>query len=156
MSAVSTPSGQTNVIIGQRISGGSIPFYGSMDEIRFWNTARTSAQLLANMNAEFCTIPLGLKAYFRFNEGVAGGNNTSITTALEDIEEFANEVEIDIDTSKTYDNLVTNTKDAIENANGLLEEIPNIQNTYNDEVAKSIFFMISPISFTKLRYQYRH
>lgn len=87
LSAVSTPSGQTNVIIGQRISGGSIPFYGSMDEIRFWNTARTSAQLLANMNAEFCTIPLGLKAYFRFNEGVAGGINTSITTALEDIDD---------------------------------------------------------------------
>ena len=85
LSSVSTPTGQTNVIIGQRVSGGSIPFFGSMDELRFWSTARTPAQLLANMNSEFCSIPLGLEAYYRFNEGIPSGSNSSISTAIDDI-----------------------------------------------------------------------
>lgn len=85
LSSVSTPSGQTNLLIGQRVSGGSIPFYGSIDEVRCWNTARTAAELLANMNAEFCSVPVGLEAYYRFNEGIPGGNNTAISRCIDDI-----------------------------------------------------------------------
>ncbi len=85
LTSVSTPSGQTNFRIGERVSGGTIPFYGSIDEVRCWNTARTSTEILANMNSEFCSIPSGLEAYYRFNEGVPGGTNTLITNCIDDI-----------------------------------------------------------------------
>jgi len=85
LSSVSTPPGQTNMRIGQRVSGGTIPFYGNIDEVRCWNTARTSAELLANMNSEFCSVPSGLEAYYRFNEGIPGGSNIFITHCIDDI-----------------------------------------------------------------------
>lgn len=54
-------------------------FNGTMDEVRVWNVARTQAQIAANMNSD---IPqqAGLVAYYRFDQGTAGGNNTTITT----------------------------------------------------------------------------
>lgn len=79
LTTVNTPSGNSNIIIGERVSGGSIPFYGSIDEVRIWNVAKTPAQLLANMNNELCTIPVDLVAYYKFNQGVAGGTNTGLT-----------------------------------------------------------------------------
>jgi len=52
---------------------------GSLDELRVFNTDRT-----ANINADMLnTIPgntSGLVAYYQFNQGSAGGNNTSVTS----------------------------------------------------------------------------
>lgn len=79
LTTVNTPSGNANLRIGQRVSGGSIPFVGSIDEVRVWNYARTSAEIQNDMNTEFCAIPAGLMAYYQFNEGVAGGTNTGLT-----------------------------------------------------------------------------
>jgi hypothetical protein len=56
-------------------------FDGTIDEVRVWNVVRTQAEIQAAMNSEFCAIPAGLVAYFKFNEGVAGAMNTGITTA---------------------------------------------------------------------------
>lgn len=53
----------------------------TMTELRIWNTARTQAEIVANMN-DF-NIPLGstgLMYYYKMNQGVANGNNTGITT----------------------------------------------------------------------------
>ena len=47
--------------------------------------ARTQAQLVADMNSEFCVIPSNLVAYYRLNEGTAGGSNNGITSTVEDI-----------------------------------------------------------------------
>ena len=54
----------------------------TMDEVRVWNIARTQAQIQANMN---CDIPQNpnLIAYYRFDEGVAGGNNTNKAYVLD-------------------------------------------------------------------------
>ncbi|MEZ4721484.1 MAG: LamG-like jellyroll fold domain-containing protein [Flavobacteriales bacterium] len=81
LSTVNTPSGNTNLRIGERVPGGSIPFPGSIDEVRIWNYARSSAEINASMNDEFCSIPTGLVAYYKFNEGVAAGTNTGLTSA---------------------------------------------------------------------------
>ncbi len=55
-------------------------FPGTLDEVRIWNVARTQAQIQANMNSEISP-QTGLVAYYKFNQGTAGGTNTGITTA---------------------------------------------------------------------------
>ncbi len=85
LSTVNTPSGNTDLRIGQRVPGGTIPFKGTIDEYRMWNVARTSAELIADKNSEFCALPSGLVAYYKLNEGSAGASNTGITTATEEI-----------------------------------------------------------------------
>jgi hypothetical protein len=81
LTSVNTPTTGTDVRIGQRVSGGSIPFSGSIDEVRIWDYARTATEISNDMNDEFCTIPTGLVAYFKLDEGTAGGTNTGVTTA---------------------------------------------------------------------------
>ncbi|MDP5170047.1 MAG: LamG domain-containing protein [Bacteroidia bacterium] len=81
LTSVNTPGGNATLRIGQRVSGGSIPFEGEIDEVRIWNYARTAAEIMNDMNAEFCAPQTGLMAYYQFNEGVAGGTNTGVTTA---------------------------------------------------------------------------
>ena len=56
------------------------PFKGSIDDVRVWNVVRTQAQIQDNMNAELSGTETGLVAYYTFNQGVAAGNNTAITT----------------------------------------------------------------------------
>ncbi len=55
-------------------------FNGALDEVRFWSTARTQAQIQATMNTELTGTETGLLTYFDFNQGVGGGTNTSITS----------------------------------------------------------------------------
>lgn len=55
-------------------------FAGTMDELRVWNTVRTQAQISANMNNELVGDESGLVAYYKFNQGTAGGTNTGLTT----------------------------------------------------------------------------
>ena len=70
--------------IGRRVDGVN-SFEGDIDEVRVWNVARTPAQLLADKDDEYCTLPAGLVAYYRLNEGSAGINNSGVTTAIEDV-----------------------------------------------------------------------
>lgn len=81
LSTVNTPSGNESIKIGQRVAGGSIPFFGSIDEIRVWDDARTQTEIQTNMNNELCSVDANLQLYLRLNEGVANGVNTAITTA---------------------------------------------------------------------------
>ncbi len=85
LTTVNTPSGNQNVNIGQRVPGGSIRFNGSIDEVRIWNVARSAAEINAFKDVEFCSNPAGLVAYYKMNEGIAGGSNVGITTTLDEI-----------------------------------------------------------------------
>jgi hypothetical protein len=83
LSGVNTPTTGVNLRIGQRVVGGSIPFNGKIDEVRFWNYAKSAAQILAGMNNTACGNTTGLVAYYNFNHGIAGGNNATVTTLID-------------------------------------------------------------------------
>lgn len=74
----------SNLCIGEGLFYSGRHFPGKIDEVRVWNVARTKSEIQSQMNAEFCTVPSGVKAYYTFNQGIAGGTNTS-TTSLTDL-----------------------------------------------------------------------
>ncbi len=53
---------------------------GTIDDARVWTVARTCAEINQNMNTELAGNQIGLKAYYKFNEGTPTANNTSITS----------------------------------------------------------------------------
>ena len=61
-------------------NGGFSFFNGTMDEFRFWNVARTQAQIQSGMTSNLAGTESGLVVYYNFNEGVANANNTALTT----------------------------------------------------------------------------
>lgn len=77
-------SGNTNLYIGDAaygtLYGGENYFNGSIDELRVWNTTRTCDQVSQLQNCELTGSESGLLAYYKFNQGAAGGNNTGVTT----------------------------------------------------------------------------
>ncbi len=54
-------------------------FTGKMDGVRIWNTVRSETEISANRNNEITTGSSLVSAYY-FNQGIAGGNNTAITS----------------------------------------------------------------------------
>ncbi|PLW95163.1 MAG: hypothetical protein C0592_00730 [Marinilabiliales bacterium] len=73
-------SGTNNLMtIGSRPDGNQY-YSGEIDEVRIWDYARSACDILSAMNSDFDTTQAGLVAYFQFNEGTAGGTNTSVTT----------------------------------------------------------------------------
>ncbi len=55
---------------------------GWLDEVRIWNIARTPSEISDNMMREL-NQQSGLIAAYHFNEGVAAGNNTGISTTAD-------------------------------------------------------------------------
>ena len=53
---------------------------GTIDDARVWTVARTCNEINQNMNIELTGNQIGLKAYYKFNEGTPTANNTSITS----------------------------------------------------------------------------
>ena len=64
-------------------------FQGSMDEVRVWNTLRTQSEIQSTLYTELAGTETGLVVYYNINQGVAVGDNTSITT-LNDLSSPAN------------------------------------------------------------------
>jgi hypothetical protein len=58
-------------------------FQGQIDEVRIWGTARTQSEIQSGMIANIPTTTAGLIAYYPFNQGVANGTNTTVTTATD-------------------------------------------------------------------------
>ncbi|MEO0038852.1 MAG: hypothetical protein RIQ59_2063 [Bacteroidota bacterium] len=55
-------------------------FGGLIDEVRFWSTSRTASEIASNMNINLTGSETGLVNYYNFNQGIAEGNNTGLTT----------------------------------------------------------------------------
>ena len=72
------------IFIGASTTTGTF-LNASIDEVRIWNKALSVAQILNNLNCELQspTTQNGLIAYYKFNQGFAGANNTSATTLLD-------------------------------------------------------------------------
>jgi hypothetical protein len=55
-------------------------FVGNIDEVRIWRRALPQCEIQNNMNTELQSGQIGLLAYYKFNQGIASGNNASINT----------------------------------------------------------------------------
>lgn len=77
----------TNLTIGYSKNTGAPGdnefFNGSIDEVRIWNTALTATQITNNMLGTANGLETGLVAQFSFDEGIAAGTNTGLTTAFD-------------------------------------------------------------------------
>lgn len=65
-------------------------FDGQIDEVRIWNTARFQIDIQNDMNLYLTGTESGLAAYYRFDQGTAGGENTGIDS-LYDLTANAND-----------------------------------------------------------------
>ena len=82
-------TGTNNLMtIGTR-PGGAQYFPGTLDEVRVWSSARTQPQIAANFNVEITPQP-NLVDYYKFNQGIPGGNNAGITTLNDSSTPFNN------------------------------------------------------------------
>jgi hypothetical protein len=69
--------------IGERILTNGGHFLGNIDEVRIWSGARTQGEIQSTMNQELVGNETGLIAYYNFNQGTAGGNNSGLTTLID-------------------------------------------------------------------------
>lgn len=58
-------------------------FDGSIDEVRIWNIVRTPEEINANQETELSLPQDNLVAYYQFNQGIDGGDNTGETTLID-------------------------------------------------------------------------
>ncbi len=74
-----------NLYLGRSEYGNDPYLKGELDEVRLYNTALTQAQIQADMRAGYGTsaVPASLLAYYGFNQGVAGGSNSTETSLLD-------------------------------------------------------------------------
>ncbi len=73
--------------IGRSILG-SLDFYwcGRTDEVNVWSKALTQAEIEDMMDNELEGNETGLELYYKHNQGVPGGNNTSITKLISEVD----------------------------------------------------------------------
>jgi hypothetical protein len=71
---------RNNCYIGKSNWNGDPYANGVFDELRIWNIARSQTDIQSDMYNELAGNETGLVAYYNFNQGIAGGNNTSITS----------------------------------------------------------------------------
>lgn len=77
--SISISNATANLALGNQ-PGEFRYFNGAIDEVRIWNVARTATEILSYKDLEIVSTTPGLAAYYRFNQGTAGGDNTGITT----------------------------------------------------------------------------
>jgi hypothetical protein len=69
-----------NFAIGKSVLGGyNFVYGGKVDEVSVWNKALTQSEIQGIMTNELTGTEANLQMYYKFNQGVPGGNNTSIT-----------------------------------------------------------------------------
>lgn len=55
-------------------------FAGQLDEVRIYTTALTQTQVQADMYSTTAAVPTSLTTYYNFDQGMAGGSNTGVTS----------------------------------------------------------------------------
>lgn len=74
------PNGSYITELGRINAGNTSTWAGNIDEARFWSDARTAQEINDHMNTELSGNEANLLAYYNFNQGTPGGNNTGITS----------------------------------------------------------------------------
>ena len=73
-----------SVVIGDWSNGDNQRnFPGKIDEVRVWNKTISAASLLSHLNTAYCGDEVGLVGYYKFDQGVANGNNAGVTTLFD-------------------------------------------------------------------------
>ncbi|MCX6270907.1 MAG: peptide-N-glycosidase F-related protein [Bacteroidetes bacterium] len=67
------------------LSGYNFVYGGRIDEVSLWNTALSQTEIQDLMTNELTGTETGLQLYYKFNQGVPGGNNTSITKLISEV-----------------------------------------------------------------------
>jgi gliding motility-associated-like protein len=76
-------SGTGSISIGATVWNPAFDIFdGDLDELRIWNLARTQCEVQSYMNCEIPSTSTGLLANFHFNQGIAGANNSTVTTLI--------------------------------------------------------------------------
>ena len=70
----------TGFLVGYTGNAATEYLNGRIDEVRVYNTALTPAQVMADMFSTTSAVPASQVAYYNFDQGMAGGTNTGITT----------------------------------------------------------------------------
>ena len=73
------------IYIGAQDFSGNNTFPGDIEEVRIWNIALTQEQIVGRMYCELRGDEEGLSLYYKFNSGIANGNNTSISQAFDTV-----------------------------------------------------------------------
>ncbi|MBP6031842.1 MAG: LamG domain-containing protein, partial [Crocinitomicaceae bacterium] len=97
-------------IIGGKMVGASTAntlFNGRIDELRFWNIARTTPQISSNLTTQFQGNETNLLAYYNFNQGTQNGNNTSVTTLTNSVNSANNGTITNLTLNGTESNFVS-------------------------------------------------
>ncbi|MEN9330960.1 MAG: hypothetical protein RLZZ94_50, partial [Bacteroidota bacterium] len=71
--------GVDNLTIGKSITYDQ-PFNGKIDEVRIWKVARQQSDILSSLRKELTGSEGSLVSYYNFNQGIAEGDNTLVTT----------------------------------------------------------------------------
>lgn len=70
------------IVFGRIRTAPSGTYYnGDLDEVRVWDKVLSNCELQSTMNCEVLPPNSHLWYYYQFNQGIAGGNNTGISTA---------------------------------------------------------------------------
>ena len=94
--------------IGAFDAGGNL-FNGAIEEARIWNKVLTQAEIQNNMNCELAGTQSGLVAYYKFNQGFEGANNSAITTLADSSGNGNDGTLINFDLSASSSNWITNS-----------------------------------------------
>ncbi|HRI84317.1 MAG TPA: choice-of-anchor D domain-containing protein [Ignavibacteria bacterium] len=78
-SDIDLPLIEVSGYLGRYNAGSGEYLQGSLDEVRIWTRELSQAEIAANMLTEINSGP-GLLASYHFNQGLAGENNSAITT----------------------------------------------------------------------------
>ncbi len=85
VSDIDIMNNSSSLYIGNWALTGNRFFNGTIDEVRIWNVARTAEEIAANMDTEITLPQTGLVLYYKFNQGMANGDNTSETTVNDEL-----------------------------------------------------------------------
>ena len=79
--SITYSAGTSTLLLGVR-SGPSYYFSGKIDDVRIWNRVLTETNLADSLYTVLKGSEKGLLAHYGFNQGTAGGTNTSLTTLI--------------------------------------------------------------------------
>lgn len=69
------------MLIGHDFGYSNRYFDGAFDDVQIWNTARLQEQIISDMHMQLVDSKPGLIAYYSFDQGTPGSNNSDVITA---------------------------------------------------------------------------